>query len=85
MKFWLLFSSGYVRIALLLIAFSTFQDNYVLSATCYIVSFLLDEVDGRVARYLGQSKWVFHIGMNLFFFLCTLTMCKRRHYENKPI
>ena len=47
---------GYARILLALLSFWFMPTNYVLAAGCYILSALLDAVDGHMARLLGQSS-----------------------------
>ncbi|XP_077298509.1 phosphatidylinositol synthase [Arctopsyche grandis] len=46
---------GYARIILALISFYFMPTNCVLACTCYVVSGLLDAVDGHAARYFNQS------------------------------
>lgn len=48
--------SGYGRIVLAIIAFYFMRTNYVIAGWCYIVSALLDSVDGHAARHFNQSK-----------------------------
>nr|ALS04854.1 CDP-diacylglycerol--inositol 3-phosphatidyltransferase-like protein [Pseudodiaptomus poplesia] len=47
---------GYGRIFLALLSFWFMPTNYVLASWCYILSGLLDAVDGHAARMLGQSS-----------------------------
>jgi len=47
---------GYARIFLALLSFWFMPTNYVMAAWCYIISGLLDAVDGHAARLLGQSS-----------------------------
>jgi len=47
---------GYARIGLALLSFLFMPSHYVLAAWCYILSGLLDAVDGHAARMLGQSS-----------------------------
>jgi CDP-diacylglycerol--inositol 3-phosphatidyltransferase len=47
---------GYARIFLALLSFWVMPTNYVLASWCYILSGLLDAVDGHAARFLGQSS-----------------------------
>lgn len=49
--------SGYGRIVLAIIAFYFMQTNYVIAGWCYIISALLDAVDGHAARAFNQSEW----------------------------
>ncbi|XP_015592937.1 CDP-diacylglycerol--inositol 3-phosphatidyltransferase [Cephus cinctus] len=46
---------GYGRIILALISFYFMPTNYVISSWCYIISGLLDALDGHAARYFNQS------------------------------
>lgn len=48
--------TGYARIVLAVIAFYFMRTNYVVAGWCYIVSALLDSVDGHAARAFNQSK-----------------------------
>lgn len=50
-------STGYARIVLAVIAFYYMRTNYVVAGWCYIVSALLDSVDGHAARTFNQSEW----------------------------
>jgi len=47
---------GYARIFLALLSFWFMPTNYSMAAWCYIISGLLDAVDGHAARLLGQSS-----------------------------
>lgn len=47
---------GYARILLALISFWFMPTNYYIACWCYILSGLLDAVDGHAARLLGQSS-----------------------------
>lgn len=47
---------GYSRIGLAILSFWFMPTNYVMAAWCYILSGLLDAVDGHAARMLGQSS-----------------------------
>jgi len=47
---------GYGRIFLALLSFWFMPTNYVMASWCYILSGLLDAVDGHAARLLGQSS-----------------------------
>lgn len=46
---------GYGRIILALISFYFMPSNYVIASSCYVISALLDAVDGHAARYFNQS------------------------------
>lgn len=46
---------GYARILLMLLSFYFMPFNYVISTFCYIVSSLLDAIDGYTARYFNQQ------------------------------
>lgn len=48
--------AGYARIVLAVIAFYYMRTNYVVAGWCYIVSALLDSVDGHAARAFNQSE-----------------------------
>lgn len=48
--------SGYARIILAIIAFYFMQTNYIVAGWCYIISALLDAIDGHAARAFNQSK-----------------------------
>merc|ERR1719315_314006 len=47
---------GYSRILLALLSFWFMPTSYVAASSCYILSGLLDAVDGHAARLLGQSS-----------------------------
>ncbi|KAK2168626.1 hypothetical protein LSH36_15g03061 [Paralvinella palmiformis] len=47
---------GYVRVILALIAFYYMPTDCVMATSCYIISGLLDAVDGHAARMLNQSS-----------------------------
>jgi len=47
---------GYGRILLALMSFWFMPTNYSAAAWCYIISGLLDALDGHMARMLGQSS-----------------------------
>ncbi|KAG7197618.1 hypothetical protein KM043_013400 [Ampulex compressa] len=46
---------GFGRIILALISFYFMPINYVIASWCYVISALLDAVDGHAARYFDQS------------------------------
>ncbi|XP_066260054.1 CDP-diacylglycerol--inositol 3-phosphatidyltransferase [Euwallacea similis] len=46
---------GYARVILALISFYFMPTNYVIASLCYVVSALLDVVDGHAARYFNQG------------------------------
>ncbi|XP_057337451.1 CDP-diacylglycerol--inositol 3-phosphatidyltransferase [Microplitis mediator] len=46
---------GFARIILAVISFYFMPTNYVIAGWCYVISALLDAVDGHAARYLNQS------------------------------
>lgn len=48
--------TGYGRIILAVIAFYFMRTNYIIAGWCYIISALLDSVDGHAARAFNQSK-----------------------------
>lgn len=52
--------AGYARIVLAIIAFWFMSTNYVIAGWCYIISALLDAVDGHAARAFNQSKFTIH-------------------------
>jgi len=47
---------GYSRIFLALLSFWFMPTSYVLASSCYILSGLLDAIDGHAARLLNQSS-----------------------------
>ncbi|XP_075257800.1 CDP-diacylglycerol--inositol 3-phosphatidyltransferase-like [Convolutriloba macropyga] len=47
---------GYVRVILLVIACYTMLSDHVTTVCCYLLSQLLDALDGHAARALGQSS-----------------------------
>uniref|UniRef100_A0A336KH25 CDP-diacylglycerol--inositol 3-phosphatidyltransferase n=1 Tax=Culicoides sonorensis TaxID=179676 RepID=A0A336KH25_CULSO len=47
---------GYARIILALVSFYYMPSDYLVSATCYIVSVILDALDGHAARQFNQSS-----------------------------
>ena len=49
---------GYARVALMFVAFYFITDPgmYHVTMTCYLLSQLLDAVDGHAARMLGQTS-----------------------------
>lgn len=55
--FWLRFVSGYSRIVLAVVSFYFMPTNYVISSWCYIISVLLDALDGHAARKFNQCKF----------------------------
>lgn len=59
---------GYGRIVLAVIAFYFMQTNYIVAGWCYIISALLDAIDGHAARYFNQSEWTATVLINDFFF-----------------
>ncbi|KAF2882800.1 hypothetical protein ILUMI_23312 [Ignelater luminosus] len=46
---------GYGRVILAIISFYFMPTNYIIAASCYVVSALLDAFDGHAARYFNQS------------------------------
>ncbi|XP_077255917.1 phosphatidylinositol synthase [Temnothorax americanus] len=46
---------GFGRVILALISFYFMPANYVVASWCYVVSSLLDAIDGHAARYYNQS------------------------------
>lgn len=48
---------GYARMVLAVIAFYFMQTHYILAGWCYIVSALLDAIDGHAARAFNQSEF----------------------------
>lgn len=51
------FFSGYARIILAVISFYFMQSHYIIAGWCYIVSALLDAIDGHAARAFNQSEF----------------------------
>lgn len=74
--------SGYARIVLAVISFYFMQTNYIVAGWCYIISALLDAIDGHAARAFNQSEYkLFNYDLKpnavnliklrwLFLFLC---------------
>lgn len=50
------FSSGYARIILAVVSFWFMPTNYIISSWCYIISVLLDALDGHAARKFNQCE-----------------------------
>ena len=50
------FLLGYVRIVFSLISFYFMPSQPVVAVSCYLISELLDALDGHAARALGQSE-----------------------------
>ena len=48
--------TGYVRIVLAILSFYFMPTDYIMAASTYLLSGLLDAFDGHAARYFGQSK-----------------------------
>lgn len=46
---------GFARVILALISFYFMPTNYIIAIWCYVISALLDAVDGHAARYFNQS------------------------------
>lgn len=46
---------GFARVILAVISFYFMPTNYVIAIWCYVISALLDAVDGHAARYFNQS------------------------------
>ncbi|CAO1423250.1 unnamed protein product [Diamesa hyperborea] len=46
---------GYARIILAIVSFYFMPTNYIISSWCYIISVLLDALDGHAARHFNQS------------------------------
>lgn len=46
---------GYARIVLAVVSFYFMPTNYIISSWCYIISVLLDALDGHAARKFNQS------------------------------
>ncbi|XP_008478955.1 CDP-diacylglycerol--inositol 3-phosphatidyltransferase-like [Diaphorina citri] len=49
----------YGRIVLALISFYFMPTHYAIACWCYVISGLLDAIDGHAARYFNQSKDLF--------------------------
>ncbi|XP_008478956.1 CDP-diacylglycerol--inositol 3-phosphatidyltransferase-like [Diaphorina citri] len=47
--------TGYGRIVLALISFYFMPTHYAIACWCYVISGLLDAIDGHAARYFNQS------------------------------
>lgn len=54
---------GYSRIVLAIISFYFMPTNYIIASACYIISVLLDALDGHAARAFNQCE---------FFIVCNL-------------
>lgn len=61
--------TGYARIILAIISFYFMQTNYIIAGWCYIISALLDAIDGHAARAFNQSEWICHYTIDLKFAL----------------
>lgn len=46
---------GFARVILALISFYFMPTHYIIAIWCYVISALLDAVDGHAARYFNQS------------------------------
>lgn len=46
---------GYGRVILAIISFYFMKTNHIIASWCYIISALLDAVDGHAARYFNQG------------------------------
>ncbi|XP_058128971.1 CDP-diacylglycerol--inositol 3-phosphatidyltransferase isoform X2 [Anopheles ziemanni] len=46
---------GYARIVLAIVSFYYMPTDYVIASWCYIISVLLDALDGHAARHFNQS------------------------------
>ena len=51
-----LFILGYARIVLAIVSFYYMPRDYVIATWCYVISGLLDALDGHAARLLNQCK-----------------------------
>lgn len=49
--------AGYARIVLAIVSFYYMPTNYVVAGWCYIVSVVLDALDGHAARHFNQCKY----------------------------
>lgn len=56
---------GFARIFLAIVAFYFMQTNYIVAGWCYIVSALLDAIDGHAARAFNQSKLNKHFQIDI--------------------
>lgn len=52
----MLLTLGYGRIVLALVSFYYMRTDYLTATWCYLLSGLLDALDGHAARMLNQSK-----------------------------
>ena len=48
--------TGYGRVILAIISFYFMRTNHIIASWCYIISALLDAVDGHAARYFNQAQ-----------------------------
>ena len=51
-----IYVTGYARIVLAILSFYFMPTDYIMAASMYLLSGLLDAFDGHAARYFGQSK-----------------------------
>lgn len=51
------FITGYSRIVLAVISFYFMPTNYIVASTCYVISVLLDALDGHAARAFNQCEY----------------------------
>lgn len=51
-----IYVTGYARIVLAILSFYFMPTDYIIAASMYLLSGLLDAFDGHAARYFGQSK-----------------------------
>lgn len=60
---WFLFFAtlGYARIVLAIVSFYFMPTNHVIASWCYIVSVLLDALDGHAARKFNQCKVILSV------------------------
>ncbi len=49
--------AGYARIVLAILSFYFMPTDYIMAASMYLLSGLLDAFDGHAARYFSQSKF----------------------------
>lgn len=55
--------TGYARVVLAVVSIYFMPNNYKIACSCYVLSALLDAVDGHAARIFNQSKiiWMTYI------------------------
>ena len=62
-------NTGYVRVIFAFISFYFMTNSPILAGIFYILSVLMDELDGYAARTFNQCKtvWLYHIRASLYY------------------